>query len=615
MFVLGLWGGIFLALLIAYYAQELPDITKNAGFERETSITILAADGSTIARYGEIRGNSVTVKDLPPHMIYALLAIEDRRFYSHFGLDPAGLARAVLVNAMRGHLAQGGSTITQQLAKNLFLSRERTFKRKVQEAMLALWLEHELTKDEILSAYLNRVYFGSGAYGVSAAARLYFNKNAGDLNIRESALLAGLLKAPSRYSPLRNPGLSKERTDVVLNAMVDAGYLTQKEADSYTILSPAPPQKPSVGNNIRYYTDWIVDDLNNLIGTPEEDIIVTTTLNSKVQSAAEQALTRTIRENGKDKDFSQGAALVMQTDGAVLAMSGGLDYTLSQFNRATQARRPPGSAFKPIVYLAALENGWKPMDFIEDSPITDGKYRPQNFGNKYRGEVTLEEALTYSLNTATVRLMKDIGPAAVLNLAQRLGIHATLDSNLSLALGSSGISLLDMSTAYATLANGGFSVTPYGITKITSQDGQLYYQRPPRKSASRVVERRAVRDITGMMENVIENGTGRGAALSRKAAGKTGTSQDSRDAWFMGFTDELVAGVWLGNDDNSPMAGVTGGSYPARVWKEIMSKSEGQANPTNNDDFSLGHFQNILNRLIPTETDKRKLPESRRYNN
>lgn len=615
LFVLGLWGGIFLALLFAWYAQDLPDIAKNAGFERETSITILAADGSEIARYGEIRGNSITTADLPPHLIYAVLATEDRRFYQHHGIDPVGLARAMAVNLRSGRLVQGGSTITQQLAKNLFLSHERTFKRKIQEAMLALWLEHELTKDEILSAYLNRVYLGSGTYGVDAASKLYFKKNVQAIDIRESATLAGLLKAPSRYSPLRNPGLSKERTDIVLSAMVDAGYLTREQAESYEILPPAPSRKPSTGSAIRYYADWIVDELNEMIGTPNEDLIVTTTLSPVLQSVTEDSLSRTIREDGEDKKFSQGAAIVMRPDGAVLAMSGGLDYTLSQFNRATQARRPPGSAFKPVVYLAALENGWKPAYMINDSPITEGAYRPKNFGQKYYGEVTLEEALTLSMNTAAVRLMKEVGVSPVVDLARRLGITADLAPDLSLALGSSGISLLEMSGAYAILANGGGAVTPYGITKISTLNGDLYYQRPERQAFRRVIESRPVRDITDMLASVVEEGTGRGAHFGKRAAGKTGTSQDNRDAWFIGFTDELVTGVWLGNDDNSPMEGVTGGSYPARIWREIMSKGDGLYEPDRRGLFSSSSFESLLGRLIPIERDKSALPESRRYNN
>lgn len=614
LFVLGLWGGLFLVGLFAWYAQELPAIAKNVTFERETSLTIQAADGSVIARYGEIRGHSVTTADLPPHLIYAVLSVEDRRFYQHFGLDPLGLLRAMIINIKEGRYVQGGSTITQQLAKNLFLSRERTLKRKIQEAMLALWLERELTKDEILSAYLNRVYLGSGTYGVDAAAKLYFNKNVQDINTREAALLAGLLKAPSRYSPLRNPELSKKRTDVVLSTMVAAGYLTREKADT---LAAEPllvlQQKPVTGNTVRYYTDWIVDELNKIIGTPQEDIIVTTTMNPAIQEAVEQALTQVIRENGEEKKISQGAALVMRPDGAVVALSGGFDYAASQFNRATQALRAPGSAFKPLVYLAALEEGWKPQNLIDDAPIEAGEYRPKNFGDKYYGEVTLEDALTYSLNTATVRLMQETGPSPVIALARRMGIRTPLDRNLSLALGSSGVSLMDMTKAYAVIANGGFAVTPYGITKITGQNGELYYQRSEYKALRRVVDRRPVQDITRMMENAVEYGTGRGAAFGHRAAGKTGTSQDSRDAWFIGFTDELVAGVWLGNDDNSPMAGVTGGSYPARIWREIMSRSTGQYEPVTRRDAGEG-FQGLLGRLIPAQRDRRALPESRRYN-
>lgn len=597
-FVLGLWATIFVAAIVAWYASELPEITERASFERETSITVLAADDSVIARYGDLMGQSVTVEDLPPHLIHAVLSIEDRRFYSHFGIDIFGFTRAMVVNIQKQRYAQGGSTITQQLAKNLFLSQERTIKRKIQEALLALWLEHELSKDEILSAYLNRVYLGSGAYGVDAAAERYFDKPVADLSIRESATLAGLLKAPSRYSPLQNPTLSRERTDVVLASMVDAGYLAEDKARHLFTPLPAPPESRPTGQTARYFSDWIVDGLDDLIGTPTEDLIIKTTYNPKVQKIAADALTDVIRTHGEEKKISQGGVIVMRPNGAVVAMVGGLDYGISQFNRITQARRQPGSSFKPFVYLAALEHGYFPNTLVVDEKITEGKYRPKNFGHKYYGELTLENALWLSLNTIAIGLIRDVGAQQVANTARRMGIFSPLLATDSLALGTNEVSPLELASAYAVLANGGYATFPYAITKITNEDGKLYYQRPARRKSRRVVDEFYTQTLTNMMTGVLEHGTGRGAKLPYPAAGKTGTSQDSRDAWFMGFTDQLVTGVWLGNDDNSPMKRVTGGAYPAQIWRTVMAKNRGRYPAVNANNFDVSGFEGLLGKLL-----------------
>ncbi len=635
MFVAGLWGGLLLALLVVWYARDLPDIASAPAFERRTSITIKGADGGVLTRYGDMKAESVSVSELPSHLIYAIIATEDRRFYQHFGLDPQGFARAMVRNLVSMRLVQGGSTITQQLAKNVFLSQERTIKRKIQEAMLALWLERELTKDEILSAYLNRVYLGSGAYGVEAASQLYFGKSARDVNLRESSLLAGLLKAPSRYSPLRNPDLAMERANVVLSAMADAGYISPDQAKA---LYDVPPAETSVtaGNSIRYFGDWIVDELGELIGTPQNDLIVETTLVPALQLTAQNEITRVIDTDGPTRHIGQGAALVMKPDGAILAMVGGKDFSQSQFNRATQAVRAPGSSFKPIVYLSALESGWKPDDLILDAPFdANEKYRPENFDGQYMGGVTLETALTKSLNTATVRLMREIGPGHVIDTAQRLGITSPLERDLSLSLGSSGVTLLEMTSAFAAFANNGLRLTPYAITKVTDADGEIYYERPNWRSAARVIEREHVYDIDKMLHSVVREGTGRAAySDAYDAAGKTGTSQDSRDAWFIGYTDEIVAGIWLGNDDNTPMdtketVGVTGGSYPARIWKTIALAAHDNETVHELDSRTMGDggFGALLGRLLspssddqdnqPPERDQRgdTLKESERYNN
>lgn len=618
-FVLGLWAGIILAGVFAWYAQELPDIAKSASFERKRSIIVKAADGRVVARYGEIVGESVTVKDLPACLPQAVMAIEDRRFYNHFGVDPFGLSRAMVVNVKEGRVVQGGSTITQQLAKNLFLSQERTYKRKIQEAMLALWLEWTLSKDEILSAYLNRVYLGTGTYGVDAAARLYFDKPVNDINLRECAILAGMLKAPSRYSPLRNPELADERADVVISAMVDAGYITEKEARGKAGLPRKLQQSPSSEMAVRYYTDWVVDSLDEMIGTPDEDLIVETTLNADLQDMAEKAISAVINEAGEAKHISEGAMILMRPSGEVVALVGGKNYNESQFNRATQARRPPGSSFKPVVYLTALERGWGPQDVVIDEPITTGRYRPKNFGNRYLGEVTLEQALTYSLNTVAFNLAKEVGPEAIIDTARRLGITSELEPDLSIALGSNGVSLLEMANAYAILSNGGLSVEPYAITKITSEDGKLYYERSPGFSAKRVFSEFDIQNLTSMMNMVIEYGTGQGANFGVPAAGKTGTSQDSRDAMFMGFTRELAGVVWIGNDDNSPMKGVTGGSYPARIWREVMSKASGKYPAFNGRDFMPpSSFERMLSNLFSYSSyssGSARVEERRRVNN
>jgi penicillin-binding protein 1A len=597
MFVAALWAGIVIGCIFAWYAQELPSITRNASFERKASITVKAADGSIIGRYGDDQGDNIAAKDLPKNLVYAVLSVEDRRFYSHWGVDVIGFTRAMFVNAREGKVVQGGSTITQQLAKNLFLSQERTLKRKIQEAMLALWLEHELTKDEILAAYLNRVYMGSGTYGVDAATRLYFKKDVKDLTVREAATLAGLLKAPSRFSPLANPGLSKQRTDTVLQTMVDAGYITDKEAKHLTASAPKPAEKPTSGDSEKYYADWIVDNLQDLIGTPEEDIIVETTMNASIQRVAEASLIKAITDNGEAKKISQGAVVVMRPTGEVVAMVGGYNYSANQFNRATQARRQPGSSFKPIVYLAALESGWGPETVIVDEPFTEGRYRPKNFGGEYYGEVTLATALALSLNTVSVRLAKAMGPAKIVDTARRLGITTKLNEDLSLALGTPEMPPLEMTTAYAAIANGGMAIQPFGITKITNESGKLYYQRRPPSDTMRVVSSVYIDVLTGMMQNVIEYGTGQRAKLGYPAYGKTGTSQDSRDAWFIGFTPELVASVWMGNDDNSPMKNVTGGSFPAGVWRDVMASSRGKYPAVRYPRDNAG-FSSLMDRLM-----------------
>ncbi len=608
-FVIGLWGILALAVLTAWYARDLPEITSSPRFEHRTAITVKAADGSTISRYGELKGMAVPLEDLPSELIYAVMAIEDRRFYEHAGMDPLGIARAAVINLMHGDVVQGGSTITQQLAKNLFLSHERTLRRKIQEALLAFWLENELTKDEILTAYLNRVYFGSGAYGVEAAANTYFNKSARDLNLQESAMLAGLLKAPSRYSPLNNHDLARKRMRIVLSAMRNAGYITDNALgkNSKFAVPEQAAEKRKETTTSRYFTDYVLDQLDDLIGPPSEDLIVETTLMPDIQKAAETSLADTLDNLDEEYNVQEGAVLVMHKDGAILAMVGGRNYSKSQFNRATQAHRPPGSAFKALVFLAALEEGYKSTDKINDAPITEGEYRPSNFKDKYFGEVTLQEALGRSLNSASVRLMQDVGIGKVIDLARTLGIEAPLNRDLSLALGSSGLPMLEMVEAYGVMANNGKKVEPFVITKITDREDNLYYERNRKNAGSQVIDIHNASELTFMLTNAVDRGTGKNARLKgRPAAGKTGTSQDHRDAWFIGYTGDYIAAVWVGNDDKSPMINITGGGLPAQIWKEVMMAAHKTAPPENLFFDSKSGFGSLLDKLLggvsPTET-------------
>jgi penicillin-binding protein 1A len=566
-----IWVAIIVAGILAYYATDLPDIREASVLKRRPAITVLAADNSTIARFGDLQGQYVTVKSLPPHLVNAVLAIEDRRFYSHFGVDPVGLVRAAWTNWRADSVVQGGSTITQQLAKNLFLTPERALKRKIQEAMLALWLERRYSKDEILAAYLNSVYLGAGTYGVEAAAQTYFGKPAAEVTLREAAILAGLLKAPSRYSPLNRRDRAIERAEVVLAAMQQGGFITEAEMATANAAKPVPRRKPGSNDSVRYFADWVVDQVDDFIGAVDRDLIVTTTLQPPLQRAADARIAGLFANPAAAKaGIGQASLLSMRPDGAVVAMVGGRDYGASQFNRVTQGLRQPGSSFKPFVYLAALEYGLTPYSMVEDAPIRVRDWTPENFDGRYRGMITLREALVHSINTAAVRVLDQIGFDRAHSVAQRLGISSKLGRDLSLALGTSEVTMLELATAFTTLGNGGSIVMAYGITEIRDRDGRVLYQRQG-AGAGRAVEPAVLTELTEMMAGVVREGTGRGAALDRPAAGKTGTSQMHRDAWFAGFTADFTTVVWVGNDDNTPMNKVTGGSFPATVWRQYMA--------------------------------------------
>jgi penicillin-binding protein 1A len=569
--VLAIWAGILLAGVIAWYAADLPDVEQALSPTRRPAITVLAADGAELATVGDFFGDALTVAEMPPALPLAVMAAEDRRFYDHFGIDVIGMLRALIVNLQAGGIRQGGSTITQQAAKNLFLSHERTVKRKVQEVLLALWLEHKFSKDQILAIYLNRAYFGAGAYGVDAAARKYFGRPARQVTLYQAAMLAGLLKAPSRFNPIVNPEFAAERTRVVLNAMADAGYLSAEDV-RYALRQGAGilTARRHLPNG-RYFVDWIVGELPSFVSNRDRDLIVRTTLDSRLQRIAEARVAEMLASAPARKAAAgQAAAVVLDSDGAVRAMVGGGDYDDSPFNRAAKAFRQPGSAFKPIVYAAGIEAGLTPESRIVDAPLQVGGWRPDNFSHRYEGEVSLRYALAQSINTVAVSVFQRAGRERVVDVARRLGITADLTATPSLALGTSEVSLLELTGAYATFASGGIGIWPYGIVEVTDRQGRIVYRRTG-GGPGRVLSRHVAAQVTDMMVAVVESGTGRAAFFGRPIAGKTGTSQSFRDAWFLGFSRDLVCGVWMGNDDDAPMKKVTGGGLPAQLWRQIMA--------------------------------------------
>jgi penicillin-binding protein 1A len=568
--VLGLWAFIAVAGVVAYYASQLPPIDQLTVPKRPPNIAILASDGSLLANRGETGGRTVALKELPPYLPKAFVAIEDRRFYDHFGIDPVGITRALVRNLSQRGVAQGGSTLTQQLAKNLFLTQERTASRKIQEAILALWLERTYTKNELLELYLNRVYFGAGAYGVEAAAQKYYGKSARNVSLSEAAVLAGLVQAPSRLAPNRNPEAAQNRAELVIAAMNELGFITPGMTTT-ALGSPARPVRAQGAGSANYAADYVMDVLDDFIGTVENDIVVSTTIDPVMQAAAERAIVDELNAKGQKFNVSQGAFVALQPDGALKALIGGRNYEASQFNRATVARRQPGSSFKPFVYLAALERGLTPDTVREDSPVNYKGWRPENYSREYRGAVTLRDALALSLNTVAVKVGLEVGPKAVVQTAQRLGITSPLQANPSIALGTSEVTPLELVSAYAAFANGGVGVIPYVITQVKTTDGKVVYRRPASGGLGRVVDPNAVAMMNDMMHNTFVVGTARGAAIPGwETAGKTGTSQEFRDAWFVGFTGSLVAGVWLGNDDSSPTKRVSGGNLPSEVWSTFM---------------------------------------------
>jgi len=567
--VAGLWLVIGGVGVIGYVGAHLPPIQSLEIPKRPPSIQINDVAGKQLARRGDLAGEIITLKELPPYVPRAFVAIEDRRFYEHYGVDPMGIGRALVANVLHRGVAQGGSTLTQQLAKNLFLTQERTITRKLQEVLLAIWLERKFSKTQILELYLNRVYFGSGAYGIEQASLRYFGKSARQLSVGEAAMLAGLVKSPTRLAPNRNFDAAEKRAKIVIAAMSDLGFITPSN-EKLALTKPPRIVAQSGNGAVNYVADWVMDVLNDVMGHVDEDIVVQTSIDSTLEASAEKSLTEELAAKGDKGNVSQGALVAMTPDGAVRAMVGGRNYADSQFNRAVAAKRQPGSAFKAFVYLTALEHGLTPDTLRQDGPIKIKGWQPENYGHEYFGPVTLTKALAMSLNTVSVRLTMEFTPMSVIRTAHRLGIASKLEPNASIALGTSEVSMLELVGAYAPFANGGYAVQPHVIERVTAANGKVLYNRNELQ-LGRIIEARYVGMMNQMMTETLTIGTAHKAALPGwPAAGKTGTSQDFRDAWFIGFTGHLVTGVWLGNDDGTPTKKVTGGSLPVDIWSRFM---------------------------------------------
>ncbi|MEZ5817820.1 MAG: PBP1A family penicillin-binding protein [Hyphomicrobiaceae bacterium] len=571
---------IFVSIQLIRYTIRFPDPRMLTVNEPGPRLRILARDGSVIAERGD--GNDFIPLDrLPRHLVDAVIAIEDRRFFSHWGLDPAGLVRAALANLRAGRTAQGGSTLTQQLAKNLFLTTERTLSRKLDEMVLALWLEIRLSKREILELYLNRVYFGGGAYGVEAAAKRFFGKSARSVNVAEAAVIAGLLKAPTRYSPFVNPGYARHRARVVIQAMLAARLVSPISAAAATRqsvhFSDADAGKSLSG--LEYAVDYVLDRLPPLASVAKRQVVIETTIDPDIQRRAQSSVATMLEKEGPAAKVGQAAVVVLDTGGGIRALVGGRSFAESQFDRAAKARRQPGSAFKPFVYLAALENGFWPDTPVVDEPIEIGEWSPRNYDGRFRGPITLTQALAHSVNTVAVRLQQQVGSDKVADMARRLGIRSPLRPDASMALGTSEVGLLELCAAYGTLAAGGLGVEPFVVRRIRTDEGEVLFERHA-PSPRMLVAPDTVGAINTMLNAAIVSGTGRRAAFpTHQTAGKTGTTQDFRDAWFVGYTAHLVAGVWFGNDDGSPMNRVTGGSLPALVWRDVMQAAHASLLP------------------------------------
>lgn len=559
---LALMGLVILGIFVAVARNEIKSFEDLKTSPNGQMIRVRAADGTVIQTLGPSFGRWVPVSELPKEMKDAMVAVEDRRFYMHPGVDPIGITRSLWVRVQRGHFAQGGSTITQQLARTIYLNNNRDFGRKMREIVLALAMETKFSKDQILELYLNKVYFGGGAFGVDSASRKFFDHGAEDLNLAESAIIAGLVKAPSRYSPTADARAAIGRAGVVLEVMQDAGMITAEQAAS---VKPAQvklaAQKPQ--DSVRYFTDWALPQLDGLIDETEKPIDVWTTLDLGMQRAATAAIITHVPRG------TQGALVTLDRDGAVRAMVGGTDYATSNYNRAVTAVRQPGSSWKVFVYLAALEAGFRPEDKVVDEPVTIGGWTPKNSGGSYAGEITLRTAFAYSKNTVAAKIGQEVGTSTIANMARRFGITTPISTGPAMVLGSSETRVIDMTRAFAAIAARGRSVDPYGIAKVTTIDGEVIYKHKA-SGGTQLVEPYVAGGVTSLMQSAVEAGTGRAAQIGRPVAGKTGTTSSNKDGWFLGFSSGLTTGVWMGRDDARAVGGLQGGHAPATAWAAYM---------------------------------------------
>jgi penicillin-binding protein 1A len=578
--ILAIWALLIITLIIGYYYNDLPTLQELEAKNKKQIVTIYYSNQEKITTLGDIYQDDINFYELPKHLINAVIATEDRRFFSHHGVDILGIIRASIANYKSKKLVQGGSTITQQLTKLLFLSSEKTFKRKIQEVLLAIQLERAFSKEQILTLYLNRAYFGSGNYGVNNAAKFYFHKSVSNLTLNEAAIVAGVLKAPSKLSPINNPKLALIRAKEVINNMVEAGFLSLNKKNQ---LEPRLDYQNSSANNNNatlaklYFVDYIRDQFLEYLSLKQSkatNLEIITTLNEKIQSKLENILNKFIYRHFKKLANSELAVVIMSKDGAIIAMSGGKDYRKSQYNRALYAKRQAGSAFKTLVYLTAFENGFTPQDLFEDKKINIGNWNPQNYNHEYQGEITLKSAFASSSNSVAIQLAAKINREQLIRNAKKLGIISTIDKNDStIALGTTEVTPLELTCVYAAIANGGYPIIPYAIKTIKNHENKIIYQRDS-SGLEKIISNTTNLYLREILREVVENGTGKNANIAANIYGKTGTSQDFRDAWFIGFNDEYVIGIWIGNDNNSPTNKITGGGLPALLFAEIIREIE-----------------------------------------
>jgi penicillin-binding protein 1A len=560
--VAALLGLMVIGIFVAIARGEIDSFEDLKASPNGQMIRVRAADGTVIQTLGPSFGRWLTIKELPSEMKDAMVAVEDRRYYMHPGVDPIGITRSFYVRSVEGRWTQGGSTITQQLARNVYLNNNKEFGRKMREIILALAMETKFSKDQILELYLNKVYFGGGAYGVDAASRKFFDHGAEELSLAEAAIIAGLVKAPSRYSPTADAKAALGRAGVVVEVMQDAGMITAAEAasvkPSLVKMASEPPQ-----DSVRYFTDWALPQLDGLIDETEKPIDVWTTLDLKMQRAATAAIIANVPKG------SQGALVAIDRDGAVKAMVGGTDYVTSNYNRAVTATRQPGSAWKLFVYLTALEAGFRPEDKVVDEPVEIDGWQPRNSGGNYAGEITLRTAFAYSKNTVAAQIGQEVGTSSIANMARRFGITTPVNTLPSMVLGTSDVRVIDMTRAFAAVQAKGRSITPFGISKVTTIDGEVIYSAKPQKSIQ-LVEDYVAGGMTDLMQTAVATGTGRAASIGRPAAGKTGTTSSNKDGWFLGFSSGLTTGVWMGRDNARAVGGLEGGRAPAQAWAAFM---------------------------------------------